>query len=275
MASVLTMAPRTQHRLLQLLLLGALLTTALSKDDFDSQQFLRRKRLAQTDSIDAKRLDASDSAWDGGALSDLWQHALDATEFEEASERYLNAEVQASMSMSISLAPSDMPIRDPTFAPVNAPSSTVGPATMPTVVVSRAPIAISPVQPNTKVPTATPPQQCLEGMTRAEFILEKLDIISGEQSILDGSTAQGMAFRFLVEDPLLSICTPQAIEQRYALATLYFSTEGSTWTRRDRWLSESHECQWFGVTCDENQGALFVTTLELGKSAGSYFRYQN
>lgn len=37
---------------------------------------------------------------------------------------------------------------------------------------------------------------------------------------------------------------------RYSLATLYFTTNGGSWTNNDGWLSDSSVCSWYGVRCD-------------------------
>jgi len=52
--------------------------------------------------------------------------------------------------------------------------------------------------------------------------------------------------------------------QRYALATLYYSTAGESWTSNDRWLSDSNVCDWFSsagsLLCNDDS---IVTALVL------------
>ena len=63
---------------------------------------------------------------------------------------------------------------------------------------------------------------------------------------------QYQAFEWMVQDPNLNIYftdnqpTPHwRIYQRFALATLYFSTNGDKWNHNEHWLSyEHHECTW-------------------------------
>jgi len=51
------------------------------------------------------------------------------------------------------------------------------------------------------------------------------------------------------------------ITQRYALATLHYSTGGSNWINTNGWLGRGDECDsWFGVICDDNNQ---VTKLAL------------
>lgn len=41
------------------------------------------------------------------------------------------------------------------------------------------------------------------------------------------------------------------LRTRYALATLYFSTQtnGTSWVRKDQWMSPNPACMWYGVKC--------------------------
>lgn len=45
--------------------------------------------------------------------------------------------------------------------------------------------------------------------------------------------------------------------QRYALATIWFSLNGTTqWRNNTGWVTGVDECTWFGVTCDDNNTAI-------------------
>ena len=67
--------------------------------------------------------------------------------------------------------------------------------------------------------------------------------------------------------------------QRYVLALFYFATDGDNWplcsadetstpcvdengTEIVRFLSNTNECEWYGVVCDFDK---FVTLIEIGK----------
>jgi heme/copper-type cytochrome/quinol oxidase subunit 2 len=55
--------------------------------------------------------------------------------------------------------------------------------------------------------------------------------------------------------------TMEMVTQRYALAVVYFATNGSSsWVAPNCWL-QGHECQWLGVTCTNLEQ---VHTLVLG-----------
>lgn len=40
--------------------------------------------------------------------------------------------------------------------------------------------------------------------------------------------------------------------QRWVMSTLYFATAGESWSENTDWLSSSHECIWYGASCDES-----------------------
>lgn len=64
----------------------------------------------------------------------------------------------------------------------------------------------------------------------------------------DPHSPQSMAYRWLQRDmKMQNYSLPeQRVLQRFALATLYYSTEGDRWMHNDNWLNHSvHECLWF------------------------------
>ena len=66
----------------------------------------------------------------------------------------------------------------------------------------------------------------------------------------------------------------EATLQRFALAVLYFSLGGSGWDTcgassdtcdgAARWLDAVNECEWFGVTCDDNGSVTKIVLKENG-----------
>ena len=113
------------------------------------------------------------------------------------------------------------------------------------------------------VATASPtPNDCLVGTTRDAYLLQQLSQVTSATLLTNPSTPQGRAFIFMLNDPLNpDVCTYPTLNQRFALASIYYSTNGDSWTNDSGWLLASGECTWNGVTCEG--GA--VTTLELGK----------
>jgi len=63
---------------------------------------------------------------------------------------------------------------------------------------------------------------------------------------------------------------PRIIQQKYILATLFYSTEGTNWTSfksdGSRWMSVDMDnvCNWSGVTCEvDDQNLAYITELSL------------
>ncbi|CAB9529736.1 Leucine Rich Repeat [Seminavis robusta] len=69
-------------------------------------------------------------------------------------------------------------------------------------------------------------------------------IVSAEQ---DPRSPQALAIEWFVQDPFLrSYSTRQRIQQRFALATIFYALNGTTWTKNREWLSyDHHECSWY------------------------------
>ncbi|CAB9498142.1 LRR receptor-like serine threonine-protein kinase At4g08850-like [Seminavis robusta] len=63
----------------------------------------------------------------------------------------------------------------------------------------------------------------------------------------DADSPQSKAWQWLLQDyELLPYYTSARVVQRFALATLYYATEGSNWAVQTNWLDHSvHECGWF------------------------------
>jgi hypothetical protein len=108
----------------------------------------------------------------------------------------------------------------------------------------------------------------LAGQTREEYLLPILSEVTATDILLDPSTPQGMAFRYMADEDPFNPCLT-SVKQRYGLTTLYYSTGGETWTRSDGWLGETQECEWFGVICANVDDRSQVTGLRLGKILGS------
>lgn len=170
--------------------------------------------------------------------------------------------------------PTTLAVLEPTVSP--QPSVTPGPTTPPSVspepsistqrptlpqrTRSPTPRPTNPRPSNTPGPTPRPTPVCVEDDKEA-ILLEVLSDVTDESVLLDMSTAQGMAYFFLVNENPSFVCSP-TILQRYSLSTLYFSTDGSRWTNNDGWLDSTNECSWFGVECN-SEG--LVIRLDLGK----------
>ncbi|CAB9512622.1 leucine Rich Repeat [Seminavis robusta] len=207
----------------------ALIATAFSPvaiiaDDAAGKALLRRKRI--TTEIKPSEM-ATQSHAQPDNVADLWEQ--EAAQAEMDAERIL----QGYFSMSITDAP--------------GPPTPPGPPTNP-----GAPVAPTPA------PTDGPPMFCLEGTTREDYLLDLLSPITDRTLLRDPTTPQGMSFNWLVNmDPLLQPdpCNYPTTEQRYGLATLFYSTTGMSWTNSSGWLGSESECTWAGVVCGDSTPA--------------------
>jgi hypothetical protein len=90
------------------------------------------------------------------------------------------------------------------------------------------------------------PEPDPEPIRSPEDLRDLLGFVSsdGGDALQTNSTPQNMAFTWLVvNNTNLGNYTNETIIQRYALATLYFSTDGGeSWKRNARWLDDSSEC---------------------------------
>jgi hypothetical protein len=91
----------------------------------------------------------------------------------------------------------------------------------------------------TQAPTTTPILQDL-----SELISSASS--DGGEALTTPSTPQNLALEWLAGNPNLANYTDQEKIQRYALATLYYSTKGDSWDNDDFWLSDADACnKWY------------------------------
>ena len=212
---------------------------------------------------------------------------------ERGRMRYLESMMNM-LHMSMSLPPSSSPpivpsdptkvpteIKKPTPAPVSNPSGPIFPSsptlqpirgpTLPTrePIPTKAPVPApstgEPIEvPTMPIPppiqkTLSPTRTCTES-EKGEILLETLSQTTDISNLLNSDTPQGMAYAFLLDEQPSFVCGP-TLMQRYGLTTFYFAMEGASWTKRDGWLGNTQECNWYGVSCDDN---MFLTSLNLG-----------
>ena len=59
-------------------------------------------------------------------------------------------------------------------------------------------------------------------------------------------TPQALAYEWLLGDPDIGIYSEERRIQRFAMATLYYATNGDYWTNNASWLNYSvPECEWY------------------------------
>ena len=119
---------------------------------------------------------------------------------------------------------------------------------------------------------------------RVRQIFARLDAVANPNEIRDIATPQGKATTWFIEQDEFNACPNDGCEfiQRWALAVIYFSTNGDGWFEcsgnplatdpcgtvrpfrgKERFLSSDTECDWAGITCNI-EGC--VTKIEFGKS---------
>jgi hypothetical protein len=80
----------------------------------------------------------------------------------------------------------------------------------------------------------------------------------------DPESPQSRAAKWLFQDTGFSGYSGDKKLQRYALATLYYSTGGNNWSDWSGWLSESNECSWQnGKNAWNCDGSGMLTSLDL------------
>ena len=172
---------------------------------------------------------------------------------------------------------------EPTFISIDAGDVAVASST-PTLVSSTSPSSALMVsnQPSTS-PTL---RDCLiTPEERIAQIYELLDAVGNQTSNRDLDTPQGLAANWLINQDFLDVCPDEKIVQRWALAVFYFATRGETWTKcsaaksdpcgeespfnkKQRFLSDFSECEWAGITCN-NDDCVTEVEFEENELAGT------
>ena len=131
----------------------------------------------------------------------------------------------------------------PTSSPTTNPVATASPQTILTPT-TRSPIIQSSLSPIPLIPK------------NKEELLQIIGRVSSDNgtAIQSIGSPQSLAFEWLVSDQTTnsSVYSDERIIQRYALATLYYSTDGSNWLDNAGWLSKENECTWHTLVSIEN-----------------------
>lgn len=86
---------------------------------------------------------------------------------------------------------------------------------------------------------------------------------STKERITNGEPVYAEAYQWILDDPGLAGYSSKRKQQRFALALLYYATQGGNWQRKDDWLSYNtaiSECEWAtrwisSVPTDDTYGA--------------------
>jgi hypothetical protein len=102
-----------------------------------------------------------------------------------------------------------------------------------------------------------------------ELLLSRLEPLTGSRIREKGTPEEGAMEWLANKDPLQLDFEKTSLDelvQRYVLATLYFATNGESWSQQYNFLSTDHVCLWHtfeqdaGVTCNDNND---VTSIKL------------
>ena len=92
-----------------------------------------------------------------------------------------------------------------------------------------------------------------------ELILDNYP--GGAEALANASSPQRAAFQWIKS--FTNVTSNQKLLQRYALASLFYTTDGPRWTKTDSWLSAADECFWYttaesGIFCDSNGNVMEI-----------------
>ena len=103
-----------------------------------------------------------------------------------------------------------------------------------------------------------------------DFLLKSVD----HDHLTNSLSPEFLAARWIADEDGLAMPFSPTFLERYALATLWFSTEGDNWWNNDLFMTDAHHCEWYstfqtvdktvfvGVRCNKEQE---VTGLVLRK----------
>ncbi|KAL7472887.1 hypothetical protein ACHAXS_013276 [Conticribra weissflogii] len=99
----------------------------------------------------------------------------------------------------------------------------------------------------TMAPSCMPSEAPSSAPTTDHFtrVVAKLLPLSGEV-LFDPRTPQHKAARWISDVDEMDMTHP-LFEQRYTLAVFYYATNGDDWLTNAGWLTNSSECDWFGI----------------------------
>jgi hypothetical protein len=153
----------------------------------------------------------------------------------------------------------------PSFGDTTFPTISQNETSVPTSAGSNSNSTLAPSS-ETLFPTV--PMNGTANSTIEEFLFQTL---TDDGSLATDGSPQSRALGAILETtPELDPSVPEdqtEILQRYALNTLYFSTNGPSWISNELWASASHPCggegdsTWFGVEC--NAGLTVIERLSL------------
>lgn len=127
---------------------------------------------------------------------------------------------------------------------------------LPTVLVPEESVSPAPTIMPSSAPSLSPTS--IEFANLARLIAEAS--LDGGAAVEDPSSPQHRAIRWLSNNAKLDDYPDTQRIQRYALAVLYYSTNGKSWLQDTNWMTDEPECDWF------NKGVTFCDAVSKGVS---------
>ena len=125
-------------------------------------------------------------------------------------------------------------------------------------------------------PTATPtasPTISLAPTSFSDRLFNLLATFTPENILQDSSAPQFQAFQWVVgnKEPKESSVgsTDEVTLERYALATLFFATDGIQWSSNNTFLVEESHCDWDGVECAADEEVITALSLPSENLSGT------
>ncbi|GAX22625.1 hypothetical protein FisN_17Hh006 [Fistulifera solaris] len=152
-------------------------------------------------------------------------------------------------SRAPSITPSEpVPFLGPTLTPTLATTLSTAPSTTPTAQ-STVPSIIRSTSASptgeTLLPTRSTTSAAPSDVRSDLFKLLSSVSFDAGVALRNASTPQYAAYTWLSGDESLPNYSDDRLIQRYALATIYFSTDGDGWARKTGWLGDGYECKWY------------------------------
>ncbi len=152
-------------------------------------------------------------------------------------------------SRAPSIIPSEpVPSLGPTSIPSLAKTLSSAPTTTPTAQLT-VPSTIRPISASPSGETLFPTRSTTSAApseVRSELfkLLSSVSFDAGV-ALRNASTPQYAAYTWLSGDESLPNYSDDRLIQRYALAAIYFSTDGDGWSQKTGWLGDGYECKWY------------------------------
>jgi len=107
----------------------------------------------------------------------------------------------------------------------------------------------------TSKPKSIPSQQSQPGKKKAQFKSQLMPLLSekSRHAHLSLDSPQATALAWIMNHTNFDSFSFNRLIQRYALATIYYSTSGDLWTNSNHWLSNTDECSWYPENSDEGE----------------------